>query len=100
MIQFKNPRQRSPCAPKFEDRSQEETERQERCANGDAWRMAKSILMLKEKDNATFFTQTEVRCLQAPSVIKTEETELVVDSRASMHLLNRKDPNSAELEIV
>ena len=37
VIQVKNPHQRSPYAPKFEDRSQEETERQERCARGDAW---------------------------------------------------------------
>ena len=31
-IQVKIPHQRSPCATKFEDRSHEETERQERCA--------------------------------------------------------------------
>ena len=31
------PHERSLYAPKFEDRSQEETERQERCARGDAW---------------------------------------------------------------
>ena len=35
-IQIKNPHRRSPYAPKFEDRSQEETERQERRARGDA----------------------------------------------------------------
>ena len=34
-IQVKVPHQRSPCALKFEGRSQEETERQERCARGD-----------------------------------------------------------------
>ena len=33
------PYERSPYAPKFEDRSQEETEIQERCARGDEWRM-------------------------------------------------------------
>ena len=37
---------------------------------------------------------------QAPSVIKTEEREFVVDSGLSMHMLSRKDLNSAELETV
>ena len=36
--------QRNPHAPKFEDRSQEETEWQERCAREAAWRLAKKIL--------------------------------------------------------
>ena len=44
------PHERSPYAPKFEDRSQEETEMQERCARGDAWRLARSILELTERD--------------------------------------------------
>ena len=39
-----DPHQRNPNAPKFEDRSQEETEWQERCAREAAWRLAKSIL--------------------------------------------------------
>ena len=47
-FQVKVPHQRSPYALKFEDRSQEETERQERCARGDAWRLAKNIFKLKE----------------------------------------------------
>ena len=42
--------QRNPNAPKFEDRSQEETERQERYAREAAWRLAKIILKLKEKN--------------------------------------------------
>ena len=37
-------------------------------------------------------------CLPAPSVIKPEEGEFVVDSGASMHMLSRNDLNSAELE--
>ena len=50
-----DPTERSPYAPKFEDRSQDETERQERRARGDAWRLAKRILKLKEKDKSTCF---------------------------------------------
>ena len=38
--------------------------------------------------------------LPAPSVIKPEEREFVVDSATSMHLLSRNDLNSAELEPV
>ena len=53
VIQVKNLYQRSPYAPKCEDQSQEETGRQERCARGDAWTLARSILNLKEKDKAT-----------------------------------------------
>ena len=43
------PHQRNPNAPKFEDRSQEETEWQERCAREAAWRLAESIQKLNEK---------------------------------------------------
>ena len=42
-ILVKSSHQRSPYAVKFEDRSQEETERQERCARGDARKLAKNI---------------------------------------------------------
>ena len=46
-----DPCERSPSAPKFEDSSQDETERQERCARGDAWRLATNIQKLEETDN-------------------------------------------------
>ena len=42
-----DPHQRNPNAPKFEDRSQGETEWQERCAREAAWRLAKCILKIK-----------------------------------------------------
>ena len=70
---------------KFEDRSEEEIERQERCARGDTWRQAKNILKLKETDKATFFSLTNEWCLPAPSVIKLEEREFVADSGASIN---------------
>ena len=44
------PHQRSPNAPKFEDRSQEETEWQEQGAREAAWKLAKSALKLKEHE--------------------------------------------------
>ena len=99
-IQVKLPHQRSHHAVKLEDRSQKKTERQERCARGDAWRLAKTIYKLKETDKATFFSPANEWCLPAPSRIKPEERDFVVDSGASMHMLSKKDPNSAELETV
>ena len=85
---------------KFEDRSQEETERQKRCARGDAWRLAKNIYKFNEKDKATFFSPTDEWRLLAASTIKPDEREFVVDSGASMHMVSRKDLNSAELVTV
>ena len=41
-----------PYAVKIEDRSQEETERQERFARGDAWKLAKNIKKLKETEKS------------------------------------------------
>ena len=87
-----------PNAPNFEDRSQEETEWQERCAREAAWRLAKVILILKEKDKAAFFSPSENRCLPAPSTLEPVDREFVVDSGASMHMISKKDLNSAELE--
>ena len=89
--------QRSPNAPKFEDRSQEETEWQEQGAREAAWRLAKSVPKPEEKNKATFFSLSENRCLPA-STLKPEEREFVVDSGASMHMINKKDLNDAELD--
>ena len=84
-----DPHQRNPNAPKFEDRSQEETEWQERWAREAAWKLAKNVFKLKEHERATFFSPSESRCLPA-STLKPEEREFVVDSRASMHMISKK----------
>ena len=68
------PHERSPDAPKFEDRSQEETEWQE-----------------QGKMNS------ENRCLPA-STLKPEEREFVVDSVVSMHMISKKDLSDAEMD--
>ena len=81
---------------KFEDRSQEETERQERCARVDEW----NIYKLRETDKATFFSLFDEWVLPAASTVKPEEQEFVVDCRASMQMVSGKDLNSAELETV
>ena len=83
------PHQRSPNAPKFEDRSQEETEWQELGAREAAWKLAKNVFKLKERDRAIFFSPSENRCLPA-STLKPEEREFVVDSGVSMHMISKK----------
>ena len=65
-----DPHQRNTNAPTFEDRSQEETEWQERCARKAAWRLAKHMLKSKEKHKTTFFSPSEIWCLPAPSNLK------------------------------
>ena len=91
------PHERSPNAPKFEDRSQEETEWQEQGAREAAWKLAKSVFKLKEHERAAFFSSPENRCLPA-STLKPEEREFVVDSGASMHMISKKDLSKAEME--
>ena len=56
---------RDPNAPKCEDRSQEETEWQERCAREAAWRLAKFIQKLNDKNKTAFFSTSENWCLPA-----------------------------------
>ena len=89
--------ERSPNAQNFEDRSQEETEWQEQGAREAAWKLAKSVLNLKEQERATFFSPSENRCLPA-STLKPEEREFVVDSGASMHMISKKDLSDAEMD--
>ena len=91
------PLQRSPNAPKFVDRSQEETEWQEQGAREAAWKLAKSEFKSKEHQRATFFSPSENRYLPA-SNLKPEEREFVVDSGASMHMISKKDLSDAEMD--
>ena len=92
-----DPHQRYSNAPKFEDRSQEETEWQEQGAREAAWKLAKNVSKLKEHERATFFSPLENRCLLA-SKFKLGEREFVVDSGASMHVISTKDVSDAEMD--
>ena len=91
------PHERSPNAPKFEDRSLEETEWQEQGAREAAWKLAKRVLKIKEHERAIFFSPSENRCLPASS-LKPEERTFVVDSGASMHMISKKDLSDAEMD--
>ena len=96
VIEQTSPLERSPCAPKYElkKRSRNKSD----APTETRGKMAEGILKLKEKDKARFFSSADVWCLPAPSSTKLEESEFVVDSEASMHMLSRKDLNPAELE--
>ena len=69
---------------KFEDRSPEETARQERCARGDAWALAKNIKKLKKEDRATFHSPSGEWILPAASTINSEERKFVVHTGARL----------------
>ena len=97
-IEVKIPHQRSLFAMKFEERSQEETERSQRCAQSKAWNLAENMYKLKEKDKATFYSPSEEWVLQAASTKELEEREFGVDSGTRMHVVSKKDQHSAELE--
>ena len=62
-----------------------------------AWKLAKSVLKLKEHERATFFSPSENWCLPA-SILKPEEREFVVDSDVSMHMISNKDLSDAEMD--
>ena len=83
------PHKRGTNAPKFEDRSQEETEWQEQGAREAVWKLITSKLKFKENERAIFFSLSETRCFPA-STLKPEEREFVVDSGASMHMISKK----------
>ena len=91
------PHERSPNAPNFEDRSQEETEWQEQGAREAAWKLAKNVFKLKEHERAAFFSSPEERYLPA-STLKPGVREFVVDSRALMHMISKKDLSKAEMD--
>ena len=92
------PHERSPCAPKLEERSHEETLHHERCARGVAWNLANNIYKLKNADKATRYTSVEAMAMPAPTSKRPEEREVEVDSGASMRMLSKKDLSSDELD--
>ena len=94
-----NVNERNLCAPKFEERTPEETSRQEECARKAAWDLASKIYKLKAEDKATFYSLVEI---EAPLLVSTntEERMFVVDSGASMHMLSKKGLSSDEMDSV
>ena len=58
-------RQRNPNAQNLRIGLRERPKDKERCAREAVWRLAKSILKLKENNKAAFFSPSEKRCLPA-----------------------------------
>ena len=76
------------CAPRFEERTPEETWRQV-CHRKAAWNLARKIDKLTNADKATLYSLVETRA--AVLVSRIAEECLFVDSGASMRLLSKKD---------
>ena len=92
------PRERLPWAPKFEERTQDETLKRERRARRDVGDLAKEVHKLKQEAQDTLYSPAEACVMPAPSSTKPEERRFVIDSGASVHVLSNKDPSSGELE--
>ena len=97
VVQKGEPHERNPCAPKFEERTPEETSRQEECARKAARDLARKIHKLKAEDKATFYSLVEMKASVCVSR-NTEERMFVVESGASMHMLSKKDLSSDEMD--
>ena len=69
---------------KFEDRSREETERQQQCARSKAWNLAENTYKLKEKDQVTSHPPAEEWVLPTASTKEREERKFVEDSGGRM----------------
>ena len=66
LIQKCEPHERNPCAPRFEDKTQDETLHQERCARREAWDLAKSVKKIRIKLRFTSYPN-EARAMLAPT---------------------------------
>ena len=91
------PHERSPNAPKFEDRSREETVWHEQGAREAAWKLAKNVFKMRGAWKRNILLTFGNRCLLASS-LKLEERDFVVDSGASMHMISKKDLSDAEMD--
>ena len=83
MICPDDPHQRNPMLQNLRIGLRKRQEWQEQGAREAAWKLAKSVVKLKERNRAAFFSPPESRCLPA-SNLKLEQRVFVVDSAASM----------------
>ena len=90
------PRQRSPYAPKFEDRSHEETGRQQRCVRSKAWDLAKICTSSKRTTGLHSSHLQRSGFSQVPHQ-ESRVGEFGVDSGTSMHIVSEEDLNWTEL---
>ena len=93
MICPSDPYQRNSNAPKFEDRSHEETERQERCA-----REAKLGTLPETFTSSKRTTKLHSTHPQKNAGCLNKRAGRMVDSGTRMHMVSNKELNHAELE--
>ena len=67
IIQKCAPQERNPWAPKFEERTQDEALKQERCGRKDAWELAKNVHKLIKESKDTFYSVVEAWVMLASS---------------------------------
>ena len=60
--------------------------------------LGEKCVQAQNTDKAAFYFPTGARAVPAPISKSPEEREFVVDSGASMHMLNKEDLSSEELE--
>ena len=90
------PRERNPCASKFEERILEETSRQEECARKAAWDLTRKKSS-KPRTRAAFHSPVEIKTQVLVSK-NTEGRVFVGNLGASMHMLSKKDLSSDEMD--
>ena len=82
---------------KFEDRSHEETEDKSDVPKARLGIFSKTYTSSK-RTTKLVYSAAEKWVLPVASTKEPEEREFVVDSGASMHMVSKRDLNSAELE--
>ena len=66
VVQKCEPQEQIPWAPKFEERTQDETLEQEQCARREAWDLANNVSWLKKEEKDTFYSPAEAWVMLAP----------------------------------
>ena len=79
-----------PTLLKFEDRSQEEIERQEPCARGDAWRLAKNIYKLR-RNGQSYVLLTNQRMVSSSAIRNKTGGKRVCGGLRSKHAYGEQD---------
>ena len=90
--------QRSPYALKFEDGPMKRLNDSSDVPEARLGFLPKTFTSSKRTTKATFYSPAQKWVLRVSSTKEPEEREFVVDSGASMHVVSKKDLNSAELE--
>ena len=96
--------QRNPNAPTFEDRSIEWTSSMEEKARKAAWIfLHKNLYKVAgsySENRHNVFRPSPASNVSSPSLTKSKETEFIVDSGASLHMLSKSDLTSEEQETI